>query len=115
MRNLCGILAIVAVLAWPALTQAHPHNENPIVTLTGALTVVDLKTQTIQMTALDPETKSTRTMVLFLDPKIKVRNGKRPMAIAELAAGDRVRCMAERELDHDSRLVAFEISIEKGK
>jgi len=107
------LLPIVFALAWWATPQAHPHNENTIVFLTGTLVNVDLKTQTIQVHGFDRETKSTRTLVLFVDPKIKLKQGKRRLALSDLTAGQSVACTAERELDHDSRLVVFEISVDE--
>ena len=107
------LLPIVITLAWWATPQSHPHDENPIVRLSGTLVNVDLKTQTIQIAAFDRETKSTRTLVLFVDPKIKLRQGKRRLALSDLIAGQRVTCTAERELDRDSRLVVFEISVDE--
>lgn len=41
-----------------------------------------------------------------------VRYGKRRVVLSDTSAGLKVTCTAEKELDHDSRLVAFEISIE---
>ena len=99
-------------LVWPAAGQTHPHNENQIVTVTGTLVNVDLATKTIMVTAYDRDTKSSRTAVLFLDPQVKLRQGKRRVALTDLTAGLHVTCTAEKELDQDSRLVAFEISIE---
>jgi len=51
-------------------------------------------------------------MVLFLDPKVKVRYGKRRVVLTDMSVGLTVTCTAEKELDHDSRLVAFEISFD---
>jgi hypothetical protein len=53
-------------------------------------------------------------MLLFVDAKVKLRNGKARMTLGELKRGQRVTCVVER--DHGDgggeRLTAFEIRLD---
>jgi hypothetical protein len=58
-------------------------------------------------------TKAGQNLLLFLDKKAKVRNGKSRMDVAELKAGQQLRCTVGR-MHQDGkadRLIAFEVQL----
>ena len=96
-----------------ASVAAHPHHEPEIFVLWGTLTKVDLVNKAIELDTFDPTTRAPRNLLLFLDKKVKLRNGKAKLDVTELKPGQRVICTVEREPDEGGadRMVAFEIQL----
>ena len=105
----CAMVALVS-----ASFSAHPHDEPETLVLKGTLTKIDAVNRAIELDTVDPDTTTPRNMLLFVDAKVKVRQGKTRMTLGELRPGQRVTCVAER--DHKDgqgeRLTAFEIRVE---
>jgi hypothetical protein len=105
--SLCTVLVVAFVI------RAHPHDEPEIFDATGVLTKVDAVNQIIEMDTIDRQTKARRNLLLFVDPKVNIRNGKTRLSLADLRHGQRVRCRVVRRhqegRDHRERLVVFEI------
>jgi hypothetical protein len=103
----------MVALLW-ASSSAHPHDEPETLILKGTLTKVDAVNRAIELDTVNRRTKAVRNMLLFVDAKVKLRQGKARMALGELRPGQRVTCIVER--DHNEgggdRLVAFEIRVE---
>lgn len=104
--------ALVALM--PASLRAHPHDEPDIFTLKGMLTKVDVINRAIEVDTFDSKTKTSRNVLLLVDRKAKLRNGKARMNLEELNPGQQVRCEVERNHKEDGseRLTAFEIRLE---
>jgi hypothetical protein len=104
----------VTVALMSALPRSHPHDEFEIFIVRGTLTKVDAVNRAIELDIVDPKTKTTRNMLLFVEAKAKLRNGRARMTLAELKPGQRVRCEVERNHKEDGseRLMAFDIRLE---
>jgi hypothetical protein len=107
-------LAWVMVGLLSVSARTHPHDEREIFTLKGTLTKVDAVTRAIEMDTFDSKTKTSRNLLLFVDRKVKLRNGKARMNLEELTPGQRVTCEVERnhKEDRSEQLTAFEIRLE---
>lgn len=108
---LCASVLVTLVLA---SLRAHPHDEPDIFTLKGTLTEVDVVNRAIEVDTVDAKTKIARNLLLFVDAKVKLRNGKARINLEELRPGQRVTCDVERNHKEDGseRLTAFEIRLE---
>lgn len=110
-RRWCACLLVVLV---SASAQGHPHDDEPeILVLRGTITKVDVLNRTIELDTIDPTTKTTRTVLLFLDKKVKLRSGRARLDINALKPGQRATCTAEVSRDEGQvgRLIAFEIQL----
>jgi hypothetical protein len=104
--------SLILVLA-AASASGHPHDDPETFVLRGTLTKVDLVNQAIEMDIITPKMKAGQNLLLFLDKKAKIRNGKARMDVAELKASQQVRCTVER-MHQDGkadRLIAFEVQL----
>src|SRR5215203_6485845 len=110
LRLLCACFFVL--LSWSSGLQAHPHEKDTIMVFTGTLDRVDLKTQTIELDTIDADTRQARNVLMFVDRKAKLRQGKKRIALADLTVGRRAVCTAERDVHDDSRLVVFDIRME---
>jgi hypothetical protein len=112
LRLMWCTFATVALL-W-ASSSAHPHDEPETLILKGTLAKIDGVNRAIELDTIDRKTKATRNILLFVDAKVKIRQGKARMTLEQLRPGQRVTCVVER--DHKDgggeRLVAFEIRVE---
>ena len=106
---MCVTMALMS-----ASPRSHPHDELEIVTVSGTLTKVDAVNRAIELDIFNSKTKTTRNMLLFVEAKAKLRNGKARITLVELKPGQRVRCEVERNHKEDGseRLIAFEIRSE---
>jgi hypothetical protein len=106
----CAFL-LTAVLA--AAGNIHPHNEREILDLQGTITKVDAVNRAVELDAVDPRTKQVRNLLLVLDKKVKLRNGKAKVELASFKPGQRVNCTVERTYDDADveRLVALSIQM----
>lgn len=109
MFRITALSAIVALMAMAGGVSAHPHDEDTIVMMSGTLTKVDLEKGYITIDTLDKMTRAPKNVLMFLAEKPKLKWGKRKLAAADLVPGQKVTCIAEIELDKESRLVAFEV------
>jgi hypothetical protein len=104
----CAMLALIC-----ASSSAHPHDEPETLILKGTLTKVDAINRAIELDTVDRKTKAVRNMLLFVDAKVKLRQGKTRINLGELRPGQLVTCIVER--DHKEgggeRLTAFEIRV----
>ena len=77
------------------------------------MTKVDVANQIVEIDVVDNKTKATRNLLLFVDPKVKIRNGRVRVELESLQRGQRVRCMVERRHPEGredlARLIVFEI------
>jgi hypothetical protein len=89
-----AIAAVMTLMFCPPVV-GHPHFEREILLFTGSITKVDTIARTIELDTIDPRTKRPTNVLLFLDKKVKIRNGKGRLAVADLKAGDRVTCTAK--------------------
>jgi hypothetical protein len=105
------LLCLVCAVAWASVVSGHPHGPDTTVIYTGKLTKVDLEKQIIELDTVDPKTLTAINVLLFVEPKAKLRQGKRRIVLSDLGAGQRVTCVAEREEDTGNRLVAFDIRL----
>jgi hypothetical protein len=97
--------------------RAHPHGDEPeFFEARGMLTKVDVANRVIEIDVVDNETKATRNLLLFVDPKVKIRNGNVRVELASLQRGQRVRCMVERRHPEGRedllRAIVFEIRLD---
>jgi hypothetical protein len=112
MRWISCVCVTVALMS--ASPMSHPHDELEIITLRGTLTKVDAVNRAIELDIFDSKTKTTRNMLLFVEAKAKLRNGRARITLVALKPGQRVRCEVERNHKEDGseRLIAFEIRLE---
>jgi hypothetical protein len=107
----CGAIFLASVSS-----AAHPHDEAEIFQVTGIVTTVDVVNRIIAVDTVDKTTKTSRNLLFFVDPKIRIRNGKTRVGLAELQPGRRVTCIVERQhqegRDDRHRLVVFEIRLD---
>lgn len=89
------LIAALMTLSVCSPAIGHPHVEREILLFTGTITKVDAVGRTIEIDTIDPRTKRPINVLLFLDKKVKIRNGKARLAVADLRMGDRVTCTAE--------------------
>ena len=110
------IFCVCAVLVLASTPKAHPHDEPEIFDVKGTLSKVDLANQIVEVDTIDSRTKARRNLLLFVDRKVKIRNGKTRMALGELQPGQRVTCTVERQhqegREDRERLTVFEIRID---
>ena len=106
--------ACVMVALAPALAGTHPHDEPEIYTLKGTVTKVDVANRAFELDTLDPETKAPRNLLLFVDARARLRNGKAPLNLVDLRPGHRLRATVERQHDETGRerWRAFQVSVE---
>jgi hypothetical protein len=85
-RTLWCVWLMVALA--PALASTHPHD--------------------------DPETKAPRNLLLVVDARARLRNGKAQMTFADLKPGQRLRATVERQHDDGGRerWRAFQVSLD---
>ena len=112
-------LIVAAVMAVFALSganslKAHPHDELETFEVKGTLSKVDVMNRAIEVDTVDRATKAPRNLVLFVDKKVKIRNGKARLELAQLQQGQRVTCSVERAHHdgQDDRLTVFEIRVD---
>ena len=112
MRWILCVCVTMALMS--ASPRSHPHDELELFTVTGTLTRVDAVNRAIELDVFDSKTKATRNMLLFVEAKAKLRNGKARITLLELKPGQRVRCEVERNHKEDGseRLITFEIRLE---
>jgi hypothetical protein len=107
---------VCAVFVLASTSRAHPHDEPEIYEVKGTLTKVDLVNQIIEVDTIDTRTKTPRNLLLFVDRKVKIRNGKTHVKFAELHRGQRVLCTVERKhqegREDRERLTVFEIRLD---
>ena len=110
------IFSAVAILALSSTPKAHPHDEPEIFDVKGTLTKVDLVNQVVEVDTIDSKTKARRNLLLFVDRKAKISNGKTRMALGELQPGQRVTCAVERKhqegREDRERLTVFQIRLD---
>jgi hypothetical protein len=106
-----GCACLIAALISSSMLLAHPHGLDTTTVLTGTLTKVDQKLQAIEVDTIDRRTLARTNVLVFIDGKSKIRQGKTRLTPAELAPGQRVTCVAEREEDKGGRLVAIDIRL----
>lgn len=91
----------------------HPHIEREIFDLDGTITKIDAVNRAVELDAIDQHTKQPRNLLLFLDKKVKLLNGKAKVDLSAFKPGQRVNCTVERT--HDAaeveRLVALAIQL----
>jgi len=104
-------MLLSALVAVAPPISAHPHDEDEIVVLTGTLTKINLERQTVELDVFDRQERGTRNLLLFVEAKAKLTDGKRRIALTELVSGQQVTVTAERVANQGSRLVAFEIRV----
>ena len=108
-------LYLVLVLASASL-RAHPHDEPEIFEVKGTLTKVDVVNRIVELDTFDSRTKITRNLLFFVDGRIKIRNGKVRVELAQLKPGQRVTCTVERKhqegREDRERLTVFEIRLD---
>lgn len=104
-RVACFCLVIAMVVGAGSL---HPHVERDIFDLNGTITRIDALNRTLEVDTVDPGTKQTRNVLLFLDGKVKLRSGKMKVDLSAFRPGQRVNCTVERTHDDADveRLVA---------
>jgi hypothetical protein len=105
------LLGFICAVACASVVSGHPHGPDTTVIYTGKLTRVDLEKQIIELDTVDTRTLTVINVLLFVEPKAKLRQGKRRIALSDLSAGQRVTCVAEREEDKGDRLVTFDIRL----
>ena len=111
-----AVLLVVALVACGAPSWAHPHPGDVVTdTLRGRVSEVDLEHRTVAVAMLDRKTKQPRNVLLFVDPKVKITQGKTKLSLMELPSGQAVICEVEVELNErgeQTRLIAFEIKFD---
>jgi hypothetical protein len=111
-----GLLCCACVIVFMAASpRAHPHGDEPDhFDLKGVLTKIDVVNRTIELDTIDPSTKAPRNMLLFVDKKVKLRQGRARVELGALAPGQRVTCTVERVHNEGGRdrLTAFEIRLD---
>jgi hypothetical protein len=115
MTRRTAVAAILMSGGWVPLL-AHPHDEPDIFEVKGTLTKVDFVNGVIEIDTIDRATKAARNMLLFVDRKVKIRNGKVRVELAGLQRGQRVTCSVERQhqegREDRERLTVFEIRVD---
>ena len=94
--RLISCLLAVLVLASTA-SKAHPHDEQDIFEVKGILTRVDLGEPDRRGGYVRQQNQNDSKVLFFVDRKIKIRNGRTRMDLAQLEGGQRVICTVERQ------------------
>ena len=117
MRALPFIWCLCAFLVLASMaSKAHPHDEPEILQVKGTLTKVDVVNGIVEVDTVDSRTQTPRNLLFFVDRKMKIRNGKARVELAELLPGQRVTCKIERQhqgfREDRERLTVFEIRLD---
>ena len=106
--------AVVILLA-TGVAVAHPHDEAEIFTFKGTLTRIDAVKRAIELDTIDPWSKKPRNLLLFVEAKAKLRDGKARVALSSLQPGQRVIVVAEVQHTQAGadRLLAFDITTDR--
>lgn len=108
-------LYVIPVLLFSIYVYAHPHDDEfTILVLTGTLTKVT--DQAFELDATDPELRTMRNFLIFVDARTKFRKGKVRMTASDLKPGQRVVCTVERASTNGRiRHAALEIQLAEDK
>lgn len=111
-----GLVALLLILiAGPV--AAHPDDDPEIVTFKGTLTRVDAANRALELDTVDPRTKSARNVLVFVEGKAKLRDGKARVELSALQPGQRIIVVAEARHTETGaeRLIAFDVRLERGR
>ena len=106
---------VIPLLLFSIYVYAHPHDDEfTILVLTGSLTKVT--DQALELDAIDPETRTMRNFLIFVDARTKFRKGKLNITPSDLSPGQRVVSTVERASTNGRiRHVALEIRLDEDK
>ena len=114
VRLMACVSAVLLTASMSPSAHPHPHDEREILEVKGTVTKVDLVNRVLEVDIFDRTTQTTRSMLLVIDKKVKIRNGKRRIELAALPLGQRVTCSVEREHleGRGPRLTVFDIRLD---
>jgi hypothetical protein len=108
-------VVVVLLVVASVTAAAHPDDENQVVTFKGTLTRVDVANRALELDTVDPRTKNIRNVLVFVEGKAKLRDGKARIELSALQPGHRIVVIAEvRHTDAGAeRLIAFDLRIDR--
>ncbi|MGE0704696.1 MAG: hypothetical protein AB7P22_12255 [Vicinamibacterales bacterium] len=107
-------IACATLLLTMASLTAHPHDEPEIFVLRGTVTKVDATNRAFELDTVDPHSRAPRNILIVLDRRAQIKQGKSRLQVSDVSVGQRVTCTVEyREVDGRERFAGLEIQLDR--